>query len=134
MKRLALVWLAVLAACPPPKGPGTATGFRVIYPDAEPSRGLVVTVGERMQAKPAAQDCTGADGGEARWATTGARVTTGELPPGLVIEDGAIGGVPSREGTYKVTIRFAGVTCGSMRTDDKLVHITIVVEPAKAAK
>ncbi len=129
MKRL-LAILVLLAACPPPKGGGMATGFRVFYPDAENSpRGLVITVGERMQAKPAAQDCKGADGAEGRWANTGARVTTGELPPGLVIEDGAIAGVPTKEGTFKATIRFSGVTCASQPTDDKLVHITIIVEP-----
>jgi hypothetical protein len=130
MKRLALLSLFALlvTACPPPKGGGMTGGFRVFYPDAENSpRGLVIKVGERMQAKPAAQDCTGADGGEGRWANTGARVTTGELPPGLVIEDGAIAGVPSKEGTYKATIRFSGVTCATQPTDDKLVHVTIVV-------
>jgi hypothetical protein len=131
MMRLAFVSLVLLAACPPPKGGGFGgNAFRVIYPDAESSpRGLVLKVGERMQAKPAAQNCTGTDGGEGRWATTGARVTTGELPPGLVIEDGAIAGVPSKEGTFKATIRFSGVTCASAPTDDKLVHITIIVEP-----
>lgn len=127
MKRLVL--LLVLAACPPPKSGGMTGGFRVFYPDAESSpRGLVIKVGARMQAKPAAQECKGADGGEGRWATTGARVTTGELPPGLVIEDGAIAGVPTTPGTYKATIRFSGVTCASTPTDDKLVHITIIVE------
>lgn len=129
MKRLAFASLVLMAACPPPKGGPTTSGFRVMYPDAETSpRGLVVKVGERMQAKPAAQDCAGSDGAEARWATTGARVTTGELPPGLVIEDGAIAGVPTQPGTYKATIRFSGVTCATTPTDDKLVHITIVVE------
>lgn len=130
MKRLALASIVLLAACPPPK-PGTmATGFRVFYPDAENSpRGLVVKLGEHMQAKPAAQNCTGADGGEGRWTNTGTKVTTGELPPGLVIEDGAIAGVPTKEGTYKATIRFSGVTCATQPTDDKLVHITIVVQP-----
>ena len=130
MKRLVLATL-LLAACPPPKGGGMTTGFRVFYPDAENSpRGLVIKVGERMQAKPAAQECTGPDGGEGRWANTGARVTTGALPPGLIIEDGAIAGVAKKPGTFKATIRFSGVTCASQPTDDKLVHVTIVVEPA----
>lgn len=134
MKRLALVAALALgsAACPPPKTGGMTGGFRVFYPDAENSpRGLVIVVGERMQAKPAAQDCKGPDGAEARWTNTGTKVTTGELPPGLVIEDGAIAGVPSKEGTYKATIRFSGVTCATQPTDDKLVHVTIVVEPKK---
>ncbi len=131
MKRFAIA-IALLAACPPPKGGGgMAGGFRVFYPDAENSpRGLVIKVGERMQAKPAAQDCKGPDGSEARWTNTGTKVTTGELPPGLVIEDGAIAGVPTKAGTYKATIRFSGVTCATLPTDDKLVHVTIVVEPA----
>jgi len=129
MKRLIAV-LVLLAACPPPRSGGMTTGFRVFYPDAENSpRGLVIKVGDRMQAKPAAQECKGPDGGEGRWANTGASVTTGELPPGLVIEDGAIAGVPTKPGTYKVTIRFSGVTCATQPTDDKLVHVTIVVEP-----
>ncbi len=131
MKRFAFASLVLLAACPPPKGGGLGgDAFRVIYPDADTPRGLVVKVGEHMQAKPAAQDCTGPDGAEGRWTNTGTKVTTGELPPGLVIEDGAIAGVPSKEGTYQVTIRFTGVTCASAPTDDKLVHVTIVVEPA----
>lgn len=135
MKRIAWLGLValVLSACPPPKTGSTPTSFRVFYPDAETTRGLVVRVGERIQAKPAAQDCKGTDGIEARWATTGARVTTGELPPGIVIEDGALAGVATTPGTYQVTIRFSGVTCASAPTDDKLVHLTIIVEPAPAA-
>lgn len=130
MKRFAVL-LVLLAACPPPKGGGMTGGFRVFYPDAENSpRGLVVKAGARMQAKPAAADCKGPDGGEGRWATTGARVTTGALPPGLVIEDGAIAGVPTTPGTYKATIRFSGVTCATQPSDDKLVHVTILVEPS----
>jgi hypothetical protein len=130
MKRLALLAVLGLAACPPIKPGSMASGFRVFYPDAENSpRGLVIKEGAHMQAKPAAQECKGADGAEARWANTGARVTTGELPPGLIIEDGAIAGVPTKAGTFRATIRFSGVTCASTPSDDKLVHVTIVVEP-----
>lgn len=124
MKRV--ICLALLAACPAPRTQSTST-WRVFYPDAESGPGLVVKAGTRIQAKPAS-DCKTADGIEARWATTGAQVTTGVLPDGLVIEDGAVAGVATTPGTYKLTIRFSGVTCASLPSDDKLVHLTIIVQ------
>ncbi|HEY4180673.1 MAG TPA: hypothetical protein VGM90_27700 [Kofleriaceae bacterium] len=122
MKRVLL--LLVLAGCP--KGMNSAGGgFRVFFPDADAMNTLHYTVGAHSQAKPSA-DCK-VNGVDARWATTGAQVTTGLLPPGMQMEDGAIVGVPSAAGTYKATIRYTGVTCGATPTDDKLVHVTIVV-------
>ena len=34
-------------------------------------------------------------------------MTAGELPPGLTIEDGVIGGVPNKAGTYQATIELS---------------------------
>jgi hypothetical protein len=99
-------------------------GFRVFFPDADAMDVLHVHVGAHVQAKPNA-DCK-VNGVEARWATTGAQVTTGQLPPGMHVEDGAIVGVPLDVGTYKATIRYSGVTCGGAPIDDKLVHVTVV--------
>lgn len=116
----------ILAGCPKKgAGGGGDGGFRVFYPDAS-ARGITAKVGTRMQAKPAA-DCRNPEGAEGRWANTGARVVEGELPPGLVIEDGAIAGSPEKPGTYKVTIKFSGVTCASVPVDDQLVDVTIAV-------
>src|SRR5690349_17040845 len=62
-----------------------ANAFRVMYPD-EPAR-----IGKHVQLKPSAS-CKYDDGRDARWATTGARLESGALPPGLAIEDAAIAG------------------------------------------
>jgi hypothetical protein len=108
---------------------GGGSGFRVFYPDAGAS-GIRAKVGARMQARPAA-DCHNAEGVEARWANTGARVVAGELPPGLVIEDGAIAGVPKTAGAYRVSVTFTGVTCGAAPVADQTVDVTINVSAGK---
>jgi hypothetical protein len=123
VKRLAL--LGVLAACPGPKRPQAEAGFRVFYPDAG-AAGLRAKTGKRMQAKPAAA-CTYPDGREARWANTGASVEQGALAPGLVLEDGAIGGIPTQVGSFTATIHFAGVTCAGKPEPEQHVPVTITV-------
>ena len=127
MRRLPVAALALgLGACPGPKGPTSGdVGFRVFYPDAG-AKGLGAKVGKRMQAKPAAA-CTYADGREARWANTGASVEQGALAPGLVLEDGAIGGIPTSVGSYSVTIHFAGVTCAGKPMGDQHVPVALTV-------
>jgi hypothetical protein len=109
--------------------PSSTGEFRVFYPDAS-ARGLRARVGERMEASPAA-DCFNKEGSKARWATTGARVVSGELPPGLEIADGAIAGAPTKAGTWNATIRFAGVTCATSPVADQTIDVKIVVTPAK---
>ena len=125
----------MLAACSKQRGsmggngePGSSPEFSVFYPDAS-ARGIVAKVGQRMQAKPAAH-CTYPNGSEARWSNTGAKVASGELPPGLVIEDGAIAGVPTKPGTWKVTMVFTGVTCMSNAQPDQQVEVAITVGAA----
>jgi hypothetical protein len=100
-------------------------GFRVTYPDAG-AKGLRATKGKRLQAKPAAT-CFYPDGREARWASTGARVEQGALAPGLVLEDGAIGGVPTEAGVFSATIKFSGVTCAGKQEPDQHVDVAITV-------
>lgn len=121
MRAFALLLLAT--ACPP-AGSGTEASFRIFYPDA--SAGVTAHVGKRFFAKPAGQ-CTYPDGRDARWSTTGARVASGELPAGLTLEDGAIGGTPKSAGTATLQIRFAGVTCAGKPYPDQTVDITITV-------
>jgi len=123
VKRLGLAAVVLVMGCPKPKAPGGDGGFRVFYPDS--SRTL--HTGKRMQFKPAAQ-CTYPDGREAHWADTGASVEQGALAPGLVLEDGAIAGVPTTAGSYAVTIQFAGVTCAGKPQTDQHVAITLVVK------
>ena len=125
MRWLCLV--AVLAGCPKPKGPGGGDdgGFRVFYPDAG-TKGLRAKKGARIQASPAAA-CTYPDGREARWASSGARVEQGALAPGLVLEDGAIGGVPTETGAFTATIKFSGVTCAGKPQPDQHVSVAITV-------
>lgn len=129
MRLILLAALLGLAACPKPKGPGGAGGdeggFRVFYPDAE-TKGLRAKKGARIQASPAAA-CMYPDGREARWASSGARVEEGALAPGLVIEDGAIGGIPTEPGAFTATIKFSGVTCAGKPQPDQHVKITITV-------
>ncbi len=122
----ALALLVVLAGCPDPKAPHSSDGgFRVFYPDTG-TKGLSAKVGKRMQAKPAAA-CTYPDGREARWVNTGASVEQGALPPGLVLEDGAIGGIPTQPGTAELTIKFGGVICAGKPQGDQHVPVTITV-------
>ena len=102
-------------------GGGATAGFRVFYPDT------TAKVGGHFQAKPSA-DCKRDDGSDARWAAVGARVEHGELPPGLVIEDAAIGGVPTKAGTYSLTLLVTGVTCASKPLPDQHVDVTLVVK------
>jgi len=116
--------LVLVAACPGPRAPHGGE-FRVFYPDAG-AHGLEARIGQRMQAKPAAA-CSYPDGREARWANAGASVAAGELPPGLVLEDGAIGGLPTAKGSYQVTVRFAGVTCATKPEPDQQVIVRIIV-------
>ena len=103
------------AACARGTGAGGAgagggdTSFTITYPDAPPA-GRTTKHGKRFYAKPVAR-CLYENGNEARWTIGGARVTSGELPPGLTIEDGQIGGIPTQVGTYRFHIEFSNVTC-----------------------
>ena len=128
MKRM-LVLLVLIAACPKSRGPDAVESFRVFFPDAGP-RGVPMTVGKRTQAKPAA-NCRTADGREARWANTGVRIEKGELPPGLVIEDGAIAGVPAIPGSWQLTLTFTGVTCATKSMPDQTVDVALTIAAAK---
>ena len=100
----------------------------MFYPDAG-ATGIKAKVGRRMQAKPAAH-CRYPSGSEARWTNTAARVTKGELPPGLVVEDGAIAGVPNKAGSWQLTVTFTGVTCMNESQPDQNVDVNISVVAA----
>jgi hypothetical protein len=114
-------------------GGGTsASGFRVFYADM-PAGGFHAKVGKRFYAKPVG-NCKYDDGRDAHWAMTGARVTTGKLPPGLTLEDGAISGVPVEPGSFPLQIEVAGLTCKSDAYDKQVLDVTIVVDAAGAVK
>ena len=114
-------WLFLLAACTHPGGAAGSSGaFRVFYPDTQ------TKVGKHFQAKPSA-DCKYDNGNDARWAASGARVKSGDLPPGLTIEDAAIAGVPSKAGSYQVKLVVTGVTCGGKTFPDQEVDVAITV-------
>ena len=116
-------WMAgcfALAACAHGAAGGGSGGFRVFYPEQQ------ARVHQHFEVRPAAT-CNYDDGREARWATTGAQVESGALPPGLAIEDGAINGVPAKAGTYHAQIAFAGVTCAGKQQPDQHVDVTLVV-------
>ena len=113
-------WMIMLAACASAASSGGGGGFRVFYPDQ------TAKVGKHFQAKPAA-DCKYDDGRDGRWATTGARLDSGDLPPGISIEDGALNGVPTKAGTYSAHITFAGVTCAGKQQGDQHVDVTLTV-------
>lgn len=84
-------------------------------------------LGARFYAKPAAQ-CFYDTGREATWRMTGARVSAGELPPGLTLEDGVIGGVPKRAGSFSATIEFLEVTCAGKPHPGLVVDVQITVQ------
>jgi hypothetical protein len=107
-------------------GSGGPEGFSIAYPDAT-VMSTPAKRGERFYAKPVGT-CRRDDGQDARWAMGGARVASGELPPGLTLEDGVIGGVPKAAGTFKATITFTGVTCATTPYPDQNVDILITVK------
>ena len=110
MRRL---WVVVFAGCVHHGAPQTGSaGFSVSYPDAH---GATVKQGARFYAKPEAK-CFYDNGREARWTIGGAHVASGELPPGLTLEDGVIGGVAKR----------AVLVDDGSRTLDGLRHILVV--------
>jgi hypothetical protein len=113
-------WLLALAACTHAAGSSASGGFRVFYPDTQ------TKVGKHFQAKPSA-DCKYDNGNDARWAASGARVKSGELPPGLTIEDAAIAGVPKQAGSYQVKLVVTGVTCAGKELPDQEVDVAITV-------
>ena len=107
------------------EGEGNAT-FSIAYPDAPP-QGASAKVGKRFYAKPEGR-CLYENGREAHWTIGGARVTSGELPPGLTIEDGQIGGVPTQAGTYKFHIEFSNVMCAGKPYTGQSVDGQITVQ------
>ncbi len=124
------IWVLALvcAACARGAGGGGASSgaFSVRYPDAPPT-GVTAKVGKRFYAKPSAQ-CFYDNGREASWRMTGARVTAGELPPGLTLEDGVIGGTPKQAGSYQATIEFSEVTCAGKPHSGQVVDVQITVQ------
>jgi hypothetical protein len=105
-------------------GGGAPGGFSVTYPDAA---NATAKVGKRFYAKPEAR-CNYDDGREARWAISGANLGSGELPPGLTLEDGVIAGVPTKAGFYKARIELNGVMCAGKSYDAQTVDIGITVK------
>lgn len=99
-------------------------GFSLSYPDAVSA---TAKVGKRFYAKPVGR-CHYDDGREARWTMTGAHVTSGELPPGLTLEDGVVGGVPTKAGSYQAHIELSGVMCAGKPYEGQAVDIGITVK------
>lgn len=118
----------LLAACPPRGGGagGEDATFAINYPDAPPT-GVSAKSGKRFYAKPEGR-CLYDNGREARWTMGGARIGSGELPPGLTLEDGVIGGVPTTPGSYRATIEFSSVTCAGKPYEQQAVDVEITVK------
>jgi hypothetical protein len=113
-------WVAiVVAACT--HASGGSAGFSIHYPDAGHGK-----LGKKYYA-PAAGECHYDNGHDARWAITGARVSSGALPDGLTIEDGAITGTPTKAGAFHAQITLTGVTCAGKQEIDQTVDVAISV-------
>ncbi len=113
------ILFVALASC----GHGAAAssgGFRVFYPND------TAMLHTHFQLKPSAT-CTYDDGREARWETTGARIESGKLPPGLDLEDAAINGTATATGTFHARVLLSGVTCAGKAQPDQHVDVTITV-------
>lgn len=128
MGRLWALLLVGLAGCPHAgshsgAGGGGPVGFSIAYADAN----VTAHVGKHFNAKPEGH-CNRDDGSEARWTMTGAHVGSGELPPGLTLEDGVIGGVPTKAGFFQAKIEFSGVMCAGKTYDAQSVDIGITVK------
>jgi len=107
-------------------GEGGDATFSITYPDAPPT-GASGKTGKRFYAKPEGR-CLYENGREARWTMGGARVTSGELPPGLTLEDGVIGGMPTQAGTYRFHIEFSSVMCAGKPYEGQAVDVQITVK------
>ena len=106
-------------------GEGEST-FSVSYPDAPPE-GKAVKMGKRFYAKPVGR-CLYENGREARWTIGGASVASGDLPPGLTLEDGVIGGVPTQAGSYKFRVEFSNVMCAGKAYEGQAADVQITVK------
>jgi hypothetical protein len=114
------IWLVlVVAACA--HASSGAAGFSIAYPDAATAK-----VGKKLYAQPAGQ-CHYENGRDARWAITGARVASGELPPGVSIIDGTLSGTPTKAGAYHAQIVLTGVTCAGKDLADQTIDVAISV-------
>ena len=105
---------------------GGEASFAITYPDAPPT-GATAKTGKRFYAKPEGR-CLYENGREARWTMGGARVASGELPPGLTLEDGVIGGVPNKPGTYSFHIEFSSVMCAGKPYEGHGADVQIIVK------
>ena len=102
---------------------GNAT-FSVDYPDA---KAATAKLGKRFYAKPIAR-CLYDNGREAHWSMGGAKVSKGELPAGLTLEDGVIGGVPNKAGSYSAHIELTSVVCAGKPYEGQGADIQITVK------
>ena len=105
---------------------GDDASFSISYPDAPPT-GVSAKHGKRFYAKPVGS-CHYDNGREARWTIGGARVASGDLPPGLTLEDGVIGGVPTQAGTYRFRIEFSNVMCAGKPYEGQAADVQITVK------
>jgi len=113
-------WLLLaLVACAHPAG--GSGGFRVFYPDAG-----TALMHQSFQVHPSAE-CKYDNGHDARWTAGGWTVESGQLPPGLTLEDGAITGKPSATGNFTARIKLTNVTCAGKPVADQHVDVTISV-------
>ena len=133
--RLASLVLMVAASCATSKGATGGGGgggveegatFKVFYPD-QPIDGFHAKVGKRFIVKPVAT-CTYENGRDARWAMTGARLDTGELPDGFVIEEGTISGTPKSTGTWNFKVKFTGVVCAGKPHEPISIPVTLIAK------
>jgi Putative Ig domain len=115
--------LAMLAGCAATTRlePNQLYVHGVSYPDAASAR-----VGHAFHAAPAAR-CEYGDGRPSEWATTGAAVAAGSLPPGIKLDEGALTGTPTQAGTYEATIEFHGVACGGKPFPDQRATVHLIV-------
>lgn len=104
------------------RGEGEAA-FSISYPDAA----TPLKVGKHINVKPEGR-CNYENGHEARWTMSGAKVASGELPPGMDLEAGVIGGVPTQAGTFTARIELTGVTCAGKAYDGQAVDVSITVK------
>ena len=126
MGRIWVLLLVGLAGCPH-RGSGagggaSSGGFSITYHAATTAQ-----LGKHFDAKPEGH-CNYDNGTEARWTMTGAHVASGELPTGITLEDGVIGGVPTKAGSFHATIEFSGVMCAGKAYDKQTVDVGITVK------
>jgi len=62
------------------------------------------------------------------WRYSKSKIVTGKLPPGISFNNANIAGIPSHPGTWEMTIKFIGLSCGAVTHPDSSTVLKISIK------